>query len=104
MSYSSTTPSAATSRPSPLNLLALTNSIAAYALLHSQVPDVGMDDPRVVEQEPFGDTDYYLITAPRLPLLMLSASSRHSRPDLGGRGRADAGDDRGDLRPREESG
>ena len=30
-----------------------------------------MDDPRVVGQEPYGDTDYYLITAPRLPLLML---------------------------------
>ena len=54
----------------PLNLLALANSIAAYALLHGQVPDVGMDDPRVVEQESYGDTDYYLITAPRLPLLM----------------------------------
>lgn len=31
---------------------------------------MSLEDPRVVEQEPYGDTEYYLIAAERLPLLI----------------------------------
>ena len=42
----------------------------AYALLHGNVPNVSMNDPRVFHQGTYGDTDYYMIGARRLPVLM----------------------------------
>ena len=60
--------------PARLDLLAFANSIAAYALLHGNVPNRTIDgtDPQVISQGEYGDTDYYMITAPRLPILMLA--------------------------------
>lgn len=68
--------------PARLSPLAFANSIAAYALLHGDVPSRSLEygvyletgeirDPTIIEQDTYGDTTYYLITAPRLPLLML---------------------------------
>jgi PE-PPE domain len=56
----------------PWNVLSWVNSGFSYALLHGDVPSRTIDgsDPTVIEQEPFGDTRYYMITAPRLPVLM----------------------------------
>jgi PE-PPE domain len=65
--------------PARLDPLAFANSIAAYALLHGNVPNRTIApgngdpaDPQIIFQGEYGDTDYYLITAPRLPLLMLA--------------------------------
>lgn len=59
--------------PARLDPLAFANSIAAYALLHGNMPTRTIDgtDPEVIFQDTYGDTDYYMVTAPRLPLLML---------------------------------
>ena len=55
----------------PLNLLAMGNSLAAYAQLHGNVPNQTIaNNPVVVNQGKYGDTQYYLITDPRLPILM----------------------------------
>jgi PE-PPE domain len=56
----------------PWNVLAWANSGASYALLHGDVPNRTIDgtDPAVIKQGQYGDTTYYMITAPRLPLLM----------------------------------
>ena len=52
------------------NILAWVNSALAYAQLHGNVPNVSMNDPRVFHQGTYGDTDYYMIGARRLPVLM----------------------------------
>ncbi|GFG55627.1 PE-PPE domain-containing protein [Mycolicibacterium agri] len=62
--------------PARLSPLAFANSIASYALLHGNMPtrniDDGVDkDVQIVYQGKYGDTTYYMVTAPRLPLLML---------------------------------
>lgn len=64
--------------PARLDPLAFANSLAAYALLHGDVPNRSIApggqvpaDHTVVYQDTYGDTTYYMITAPRLPLLML---------------------------------
>lgn len=54
----------------PLNVVAMANSFAAYYYLHGAVPQKSLDDPNVIFQDREGDTDYYLIPAERLPLLM----------------------------------
>ncbi len=54
----------------PLNLLAMANSLAAYALLHGDVPTHTIGEPGMIDQGKYGDTQYYLITAQRLPILM----------------------------------
>ncbi|WP_286149285.1 PE-PPE domain-containing protein [Mycobacterium sp. IS-1496] len=54
----------------PLNVVAMANSLAAYYYLHGAVPQKSLDDPNVIDQGEFGDTQYYLIPAERLPLLM----------------------------------
>ncbi|MGA5463521.1 PE-PPE domain-containing protein [Mycobacterium sp. NPDC050041] len=53
----------------PLNLLATLNSIAAYLLLHGDMPYAGMDEVDE-DQGQFGDTHYYMVGADILPLLM----------------------------------
>ena len=40
------------------------------------------NDPTIVYQGKYGDTDYYLITAPRLPLLMLAEQAGIPGPVL----------------------
>jgi len=59
--------------PARLSPLAFANSIASYALLHGNMPTHSMDGttPTIVSQGEYGDTKYYMVTAPRLPLLML---------------------------------
>ena len=70
--------------PARLSPLAFANSIAAYALWHGNVPNRTIDgtDPTVIYQDTYGDTDYYLITAPRLPLLMLAEQAGIPGPVL----------------------
>ena len=53
----------------PLNLLATLNSIAAYLMLHGDMPYAGMDEVDE-DQGQFGDTHYYMVGADILPLLM----------------------------------
>ena len=50
----------------PLNALAMANSIAAYALLHGNVPNqhASMKPRNVSIRAQYGDTHYYMITAP----------------------------------------
>jgi hypothetical protein len=59
--------------PARLDPLAFANSLAAYALLHGNMPNRTIDgtDPEVIFQDEYGDTTYYMVTAPRLPLLMI---------------------------------
>jgi hypothetical protein len=59
--------------PARLDPLAFANSIASYGLLHGNMPTrtINGTDPQVIFQDEYGDTKYYLVTAPRLPLLML---------------------------------
>ena len=59
--------------PARLDPLAFANSLAAYALLHGDMQNRSLDeaDPPVIYQGVYGDTTYYMVTAPRLPLLML---------------------------------
>ncbi|OBK80065.1 PE-PPE domain-containing protein [Mycobacterium sp. 1274761.0] len=54
----------------PLNVLAMANSIAAYAQLHGNVPSHSITEPGVIDQGVYGDTHYYMIPADRLPILM----------------------------------
>jgi hypothetical protein len=56
----------------PLNLVADANAIMGFALLHSQYPNVNLNDPNapLVDQGTYGDTQYYLIPTTTLPLLM----------------------------------
>ncbi|WP_269892566.1 PE-PPE domain-containing protein [Mycobacterium hippophais] len=53
----------------PLNLLATLNSLAAYLMLHGDMPYAGMDEVDE-DQGQFGDTHYYMVGADILPLLM----------------------------------
>ncbi len=64
--------------PARLDPLAFANSIASYALLHGNMPTRSIEpggevpaDHNVIYQDTYGDTTYYMVTAPRLPLLML---------------------------------
>jgi hypothetical protein len=52
----------------PWNVVAWVNSGFSYALLHGDVPSKSIDD--AIYQGTAGDTDYYLFTEERLPLLM----------------------------------
>ncbi|MGH3676761.1 MAG: PE-PPE domain-containing protein, partial [Mycobacterium sp.] len=60
----------------PWNVLSWLNSGASYALLHGDVPNRSIAgvgdpaDPKVIYQDTVGDTDYYMITAPLLPMFM----------------------------------
>lgn len=54
----------------PLNVLAMANSLAAYAQLHGDVPNHQIGEPGMINQGKYGDTQYYLITADRLPILL----------------------------------
>jgi hypothetical protein len=56
----------------PLNVVADANAIMGFALLHSQYPNVNLNDPNapLVDQGTYGDTQYYLIPTTTLPLLM----------------------------------
>lgn len=54
----------------PLNLLAMANSVAAYAQLHGDVPNRSITKPGIINQGKYGDTQYYMIPADRLPILM----------------------------------
>jgi hypothetical protein len=66
--------------PARLDPLAFANSLAAYALLHGNMPNRSIEpgpggvpaDHGVVYQDTYGDTTYYLVTAPRLPLLLIA--------------------------------
>jgi PE-PPE domain-containing protein len=53
----------------PLNILAMANSIAAYAELHGDVPTHTVGEPGMIDQGSFGDTHYYMIPADTLPIL-----------------------------------
>jgi hypothetical protein len=62
----------------PLNLLAMANSLAAYAQLHGNmpaqtiagVPPGGISPTGVLDQGAYGDTHYYMVTSPVLPILL----------------------------------
>ena len=53
----------------PLNALAMTNSIMAYALLHGNVQNHTLDEGGVIDQGTYGDTHYYMFAANTLPIL-----------------------------------
>ncbi len=52
--------------------------------MHGNVPNRTIDgtDKTVIYQDTYGDTDYYLITAPRLPLLLLAEQAGVPGPVL----------------------
>ncbi|MFV9633131.1 PE-PPE domain-containing protein [Mycobacterium neumannii] len=50
------------------NVLAIANSLASYYYLHGDLQNENFDD--AVYQGSYGDTDYYLYPAERLPILM----------------------------------
>lgn len=50
------------------NLLAILNAAAGSYYLHGELPNGSLDD--ALYQASYGDTDYYLIPATRLPILM----------------------------------
>ena len=56
----------------PLNLLAVMNAMMGVDYLHlgGTYDDTTLTDPGVVDQGQYGDTHYYLISTPVLPLLM----------------------------------
>ncbi len=66
----------------PYNILAWANSLAAYALLHGQVPTHSLDDSDVVYQGAYGDTKYYMIDSDLLPILMVAEQAGVPRPIL----------------------
>jgi PE-PPE domain len=53
----------------PWNVLAWANSAAAYYYDHGNMPSQSLTGPGVVNQGQYGDTEYYLITSGRLPIL-----------------------------------
>ena len=53
----------------PLNILAMTNSIMAYAQLHGPVQEHSLDEGGLIDQGQYGDTHYYMIPADTLPIL-----------------------------------
>jgi hypothetical protein len=54
----------------PLSILAMTNSIMAYALLHGNVQNHALDEPGMIDQGTYGDTHYYMIPSATVPLLL----------------------------------
>jgi hypothetical protein len=50
------------------NVLAWGNSAAAYYYLHGDVPSQSLDD--AISQGTVGDTDYFMLTSERLPILL----------------------------------
>jgi hypothetical protein len=54
----------------PLNLLADANAVAGVVYLHPNYGSVSLNDPNVINQGTYGDTQYYLIGTYPLPLLM----------------------------------
>lgn len=56
----------------PLNLLAVANAMMGVDYLHlgGTYDDTTLTDPGVIDQGQYGDTHYYLISTPVLPLLM----------------------------------
>ncbi len=76
--------------PARLDPLAFANSIAAYALLHGNMPNRSIAlgpggvpaDHEVVYQDTYGDTTYYMVTAPRLPILLLATQAGVPGPVL----------------------
>jgi hypothetical protein len=54
----------------PLNLLAVLNAYMGMLELHPNYADYSLSGSGVVDQGQYGDTHYYLISAPVLPLLM----------------------------------
>jgi hypothetical protein len=56
----------------PLNLLAVMNAMMGVDYLHlgGTYDDTTLTDPGVIDQGEYGDTHYYLISTPVLPLLM----------------------------------
>lgn len=64
----------------PLNALALANSVAGIALLHSTYPD--LEQPELVPVGRTGDTEYYVIETEILPILMPLEQAGVPRPIL----------------------
>ena len=64
----------------PLNLLAMANSIAAYAQLHGDVQQHSLNEPGMIDQGQYGDTHYYMIPADTLPILPARHRGRARRP------------------------
>ncbi|MCX2940086.1 PE-PPE domain-containing protein [Mycobacterium pinniadriaticum] len=56
----------------PLNLLAVVNAMMGITYLHlgGVYDDTSLTDPGVIDQGQYGDTHYYLISTPILPILM----------------------------------
>ena len=54
----------------PVNLLAVLNAYMGLITLHQNYPNYSLRQPGVVDQGKYGDTHYYLIPTPVLPLLM----------------------------------
>lgn len=55
----------------PLNMLAMANSMMAYALLHGNVPaGTDMDTTELIDQGQYGDTHYYMIPSDTVPILL----------------------------------
>ena len=50
------------------NVLAVVNAVMGYVLLHGNMQNASFDD--ALYQGSYGDTDYYLVPTPRLPILM----------------------------------
>ncbi len=74
--------------PARLDLIAFANSIAAFAQLHGDMvnqtitgADEGTISPTgVVNQGTYGDTTYYLVTDPTLPILLPSERQAFRTP------------------------
>ncbi|WP_163698006.1 PE-PPE domain-containing protein [Mycolicibacterium sarraceniae] len=54
----------------PLNLLADLNAYVGMVLLHPTYANRSLNEPGVIDQGKYGDTSYYLISTPVLPLLV----------------------------------
>ena len=50
------------------NVLAVVNAVMGFVLLHGNMQNASFDD--ALYQGSYGDTDYYLVPTPRLPILM----------------------------------
>ena len=50
------------------NVLAVVNAVMGYLLLHGNMQNGSFDD--ALYQGSYGDTDYYIVPTPRLPILM----------------------------------
>jgi hypothetical protein len=54
----------------PLNLVAVLNAYMGVLQLHLSYTDHDLSEPGVIDQGRYGDTTYYMISTPVLPLLM----------------------------------